>query len=149
TAPALWGAIDFCKAYQKANPSHVVVNVLATDGIPQECSPQAIGNANDAPAANFAGASSIASIAAYGVQGNPKILTFVIGVGDQVPNLDTIAAAGGTKKAFLVNDPKMGGQQFLDALNAIRGTTLQCSYQIPVPEAGTPDYNAVNVEYTP
>src|SRR5262249_20349432 len=89
TSAALWGAIEFCQKWQKANPTHVVVDVLATDGMPSECDPQGIGNSTDAPATSYATASSVAAIAAYGYQGSPKVVTYVIGVGDQVPSLDT------------------------------------------------------------
>jgi hypothetical protein len=136
TAPALQGGIDFCKTYAAANPSHTVVHVFATDGDPTECDPMAISP-------------DIANIAKAGATGNPKVLTFVIGVGSSVSNLDAIASAGGTQKAFIVDMGNQGQQQFLDALNKIRGTALACTYQIPQPMGQTPDYNQVNVTYTP
>src|SRR5262249_23594878 len=40
-------------------------------------------------------------------------------------------------------------QQFLAAMNAIRGAALGCVYQIPLPATGAPDYGKVNVVYTP
>ena len=40
-------------------------------------------------------------------------------------------------------------QQFLDAMNTIRGTALGCQYQIPAAKSGgTLDYGTVNVQYT-
>jgi hypothetical protein len=144
TAPALQGAIDHAKAWATAHPTHEVVVLFATDGLPTECTP------TDIP--------SIAQLAAAGLSGTPSIKTFAIGVfasadlqaGAQT-NLDQIAAAGGTQAAFIV-DTSMGNveQAFLQALNAIRGTKLACEYAIP-PEgdAGALDYNKVNVQYTP
>jgi hypothetical protein len=135
TAPALQGAIDHASAWGAAHPGDVTVVVLATDGEPEECDPQ------DLP--------SIDNIAAAGVAGNPKILTFVIGVGSSLSNLNGIAAAGGTTSAFIVDTSGNIGQQFLDALNMIRGSVLGCRYTIPLPTSGNPDFAHVVVTYTP
>ena len=135
TAPALQGAINHCKTWGTAHPDHVVITILATDGDPTACSPQ------DIP--------GIAAIAATGVSGTPKVLTFVIGVGSSLTNLNAIAQGGGTTSAFLVDTGGNVQQQFLDALNVIRGTALGCVYKLPSPDGGTPDYDKVNVQYTP
>ncbi len=139
TAPALQGAIDHAKTWAAANPTHKVVAVLATDGLPTECDPLDID--------------PIAQIAAEGV--NAGVLTFVIGVFNQNDdvaqmNLDAIAASGGTTNAFFIAGAADVTQAFLDALHAIQGQTLACEYQIPQPPDGSDlDYNEVNVEYTP
>ena len=139
TYPALAGAVQHCQTWGTAHPGHVMVALLATDGQPTECSPQ------DIP--------SIAKVAAAGVSGTPKVLTFVIGVNDapgSLANLNDIAAAGGTTSAFMVTTGSgTATAAFLAALNKIRGTALGCQYNIPVPEAGVPDYGKVNVVYTP
>src|SRR5262249_35853600 len=64
TAAALQGALDHSSSWASANPTHKVVAVLATDGLPTSCTPL------DIP--------GIAQIAAAGVNGSPSILTFVI-----------------------------------------------------------------------
>jgi hypothetical protein len=139
TSAALSGAIDAAKTYAAKNAGHSVVAVLATDGLPTEC---------DTNIAN------IANLAKAAAAGNPSIKTFVIGVFAQSEaaqaqsNLDQIAASGGTSKAFVVKTNQNVTQQFLAALNVIRGTALPCEYTLPVPKSGTPDYNKVNVEYT-
>jgi hypothetical protein len=134
TSAALQGAVQHATAWATAHTSDVVVAVLATDGDPTECDTNI---------------SDIDAIAAAGVNGKPKILTFVIGVGASTGNLNSIAAAGGTNTAFFVDTTKNVNQQFLQALNTIRGTALGCTYKIPLPTSGTPDYSSVNVEYTP
>ena len=134
TSAALQGAIDHAKAWSTAHTGHAVVVVLATDGDPTEC---------DTSIPN------ISAIAGAGVNGTPKILTFVIGVGSSLGSLNSIAAAGGTTKAFVVDTNANVNQQFLDALNQIRGTALGCNYKIPLPKSGTPDFSAVNVQFTP
>ena len=140
-APALQGAIDHAKAWAAAPPTHKVVALSAPDGMPTECSPLEIGG--------------IASIAASGASGSPEVPTFVVGVfGGNQPtakaNLDEIAAAGGTGQAFFIDAQGDVQQAFVDALNAIRGTSLACEYQIPPPPRGEKlDYGHVNVEHVP
>jgi Mg-chelatase subunit ChlD len=142
TAAALQGAIIEASAFAVANPAHSVVAVLATDGIPDECTP------NDIP--------TIARIAAQGLAGSPSIKTFAIGVfapsdvASGTAALDQIASAGGTQQPFVI---KFGSQdvetQFLAALSAIRGAALPCQYEVPLPDGGNADYGKINVQYTP
>jgi hypothetical protein len=142
TAPALTGAIAQARAWATAHPDHRVVSVLATDGLPTECTPTAIN--------------SVAALARAGVTGTPSINTFVIGVfgptdvSNGAPgNLDQIAAQGGTNKAFIVDTQKDVTTQFQAALDAIRGARLACQYQIPQPtNGGTLNYGQVNVALT-
>jgi hypothetical protein len=137
TSAALQGALDYCSAWAQdpAHASHVVVNVFATDGEPSEC---------------VMDQSTIDGIAAAAANASPKILTFVIGVGSALTKLNGIAAAGGTKKAFLLDTANPNVQsEFLAALNAIRGTALGCTYKIPQNDGGMTDLNKVNVQYTP
>jgi hypothetical protein len=135
TAPALQGAIQHATSWQVANPTHVAVVLLATDGEPEECSPTS-------PA-------QIGQLAAAAFMGNPSIATFVIGVGN-VNALNTIAQDGGTGQAFIVNTQQDVTMQFLAALAQIRGAALGCTYVIPQPTDGsTLDPSKVNVQYTP
>ena len=48
--------------------------------------------------------------------------------------LDQIASSGGTKTAFVIDTTKQDvEQQFTAALNAIRGASLPCNYEVPDP----------------
>ena len=76
------------------------------------------------------------AIAGAGYGHVPKILTFVIGVGSSLGALNGIAMAGGTNQAFIVDTNANVNQQFLDAMNKIRGAALSCEYIIPTPDAG-------------
>ena len=68
---------------------------------------------------------------------------------DAQTNLDTIASGGGTEAAFIIDTSQNVAEQFLDALNEIRGTALACEFQIPAPASGqTLDYGLVNVDFT-
>ncbi len=133
TYPALKGAVTFAKTFATQNPTHTVVVVLATDGVPTECDPQ------DIP--------TIAAIAKTAANGTPKVLTFVIGVGSELGSLNSIAASGGTKTAFLVDQGGNVVTAFEAALKAIEGQALGCTYAIPMPTNSQPmDYTKVNVK---
>jgi len=141
TSAALRGAIDHAGAWARQNASHRVVVLLATDGLPTECDP------TDIP--------QIAQIAGAGLRGAPSITTFVIGVFAPADaqqgqaNLDTIAASGGSQRAIIVDASQNVSRQFLDALNAIRGSSVACEFHIPTPRDGrTLDYGKVNMLYT-
>lgn len=134
TRPALTGAVDYAAAWAKAHPDHVTVVVLATDGEPTVCGTDT---------------AEIASIAAGGAKQTPKVLTFVVGVGQGFePVLDAIASAGGTEKAFVVDLSKDVGAQFAAAMDAIRGKAIDCTFTIPKPKDVALDFNKVNVTYT-
>ena len=135
TSAALQGTVDYAKAWAIAHPDHAVIAVLATDGVPSGC------NEN---------AGFINGIAATALAGVPSIKTFAIGVGSDLTLLQGIAAAGGTGQAFLIDTNQNATDQFLQALNEIRGAALSCAYLIPpAPVGETIDYGAINVQYTP
>lgn len=148
TAPALQGAIDHARTWAKAHAGHTVAVLLATDGLPTEC----IADPTNDPS----GINGVVTIAKAGVSGSPSIQTFVIGVFSQADdtmlnagsNLDQIATAGGTKSAHIVGSTGNVEQDFLDALDAIRGTRLPCNFQIPTPTSGTLQKDKVNVVFT-
>jgi hypothetical protein len=137
TSAALQGAVDHARAWAAdvAHAGHAVLVVLATDGAPTWCDENL---------------DHIDAIAASGLSASPSIRTFVIGVGDLRSNLDGIAKAGGTGAAYIVDTGSNVTDEFLKALNDIRGKTVGCSYAIPAPPAGQKlDYGLVNVTYTP
>lgn len=135
TYPALQGAIQYAKSYAVAHPTHTVVVVLATDGEP-----------NSSCDDNM---SDIANLSLVAAAGKPKILTFVIGVGSSLSNLNSIAASGGTTSAFVLDTGGNVVTQFEAALKAIQGKALGCQYAIPKPSDGKPvDYDKVNLQLT-
>ncbi|HEY1817118.1 MAG TPA: VWA domain-containing protein [Kofleriaceae bacterium] len=139
TWQALSGAVAHAKTWATAHPSDTVAVVIATDGEPE------------ASCGSDTNISSSVTVAQNAYAGTPKIPTFVIGVDDgtNLTNLNDLAAGGGTGSAFIVNAGGSAQQQFLNALNAIRGTAIGCTYQIPVPSMGMINYNQVNIIYTP
>ncbi len=131
TMPALQSAVQASTGYAAQHPDHKVIVVLATDGEPTDC---------DTSIAN------IANVAATGHNATPAVDTWVIGIGN-VANLDTIAAAGGTNKAIIV-DTSAGSQAFLDAMKSIKGQALGCEFLVPAPSGGgAVDPNKVNVTF--
>ena len=144
THAALQGAIEAAKKHAMANPGNVVAVVMSTDGIPFTN-----GQCNDSVPA-------IQALAAAGFAGTPSVRTFVIGVlspqdatAGAKATLDGIAASGGTTAASILGTSATTQQDFIAALQKIRGQSLPCELSLPVPEAGTPDYAKVNVVYTP
>jgi hypothetical protein len=134
TLPAMEGAIQYAQTQLTMHAGAKVAVVLATDGEPNDCN------------------STVADVSAAAAAVASKIPTYVIGVGSATGNLDAIALAGGTQKAFVVavGNPAQTATDFQAALAAIRGSQLACEYQLPQPPAGqTLDINNVNVEYTP
>ncbi len=140
TSMAIKGGLDLAKAYGTAHAGHALAIVLATDGLPTRCDPQ------DIP--------TLAGMCAAGLSGTPSVKTFVIGVFTPLEatqakaNLDAIANAGGSTKAFIVDPSGNLGADFSTALATVRGAALPCDYTIPPPNGGTQDFGKVNVEYT-
>ncbi len=132
TLPAMQSAAQASTVYAQQNPGRKLIIVLATDGNPNDCN-------STIPA--------VANVAAAAAMGAPPVNTFVIGIGN-IMGLDQIAAAGGTGQALVVN-PATAGQDFLDAMNKIRGQALTCAFKIPTPPTGEQvNLQQVNVRYT-
>lgn len=135
TRPALEGAINYAKTVEaKLAGKGKVAVVMATDGYPQDCNNNSI-----------ASASNVASGA------KATIPTYVIGVGNLLNDLNSLAAAGGTSKAYIVSTANQGavGNEFATALSQIRGASLACEYALPQPPQGqTIDFQKVNVQYS-
>lgn len=96
-------------------PEYKVVMLLVTDGLPE--APMSCPSAGCCPTLDDA-----ASAAQGCLNGDPRIQTYVLGVGPYLDNLNLIAAAGGTNSAYLVGTGDVASQ-VLQALNAIRGET--------------------------
>ena len=141
TGAAIRGACTYANGWKAQNPSHVVVVLLVTDGVPEtpssnRCNPPAsIQDATQAAQTCFGH--------------NPSLPVYVLGVGQALQNLNSIAQSGGTNQAYLVDSGDVTAQ-VLQALNAIRqDATIPCQLQIPVAAPGQPpvDLNKVNVSY--
>lgn len=124
-----------------ANVTRAVV--LVTDGVPQGCPGQ---NANNVELV-------AAAVRASGVR------TFVVGVqnpqgldgGENLDNLNIIAEAGGTERAFIVQtgDPVQTEAEFKAVIDGIRGVSVSCNIEIPLPPTGTEFIpEKVNVKYS-
>jgi hypothetical protein len=102
--------------------------VLVTDGVPQGCS----------------GVDDV-QLVADAVR-RSGIQTFVVGVanppgdnaGDNLANLNVVAAAGGTERAFIIatGNPAQTEADFKAVIDDIRGVALACNMEIPLPPVG-------------
>jgi hypothetical protein len=137
TAAALSGALQHAKEYAQNQPMHRVVAVLATDGLPTECTP--------------VDTDGVGMLAKTALSAAPGIATYVVGVfgpedTDARTNLNAWATAGGTQSAFIVDPTQDVAAQFLDALDRIRSGSIACEYQIPAsPQGSDLDLDRVNV----
>ena len=139
TGPALSGALEQARAWAASNPGRQVVTVLATDGFPTVCEPLEIPG--------------IADVASNANTGARPVRTFVIGVfgnadlgGDGQQRLDTIARAGGTNRAIVINTAGDVAEDFLEALNVIRNTAVSCEFRLS--DAAGLDFDRVNLQVT-
>jgi Mg-chelatase subunit ChlD len=118
TTAALTGAIQHARDWKTRNPMIPVFVLLVTDGEPGVAGSfwnpisNCVGTAQDVPATVAA--------AQAGATGNPPIKTFVLGVGPSLNNLNQIASAGGTDRAYLFSGNNVA-QEVVNALNTIRG----------------------------
>lgn len=135
TTAALAGAVEYAKGVNtKLAGKGKVAVVMATDGLPQGCSGDSISSA-----------STVASSA------KATVPTYVIGVGNLLNDLNALANAGGTSKAFIVSTANQAavGTEFSTAMSTIRGASLACEYGLPAAPAGqTLDFQKVNVQYS-
>lgn len=127
--PALGGAILKGIEVAQNNPGERSAVLLITDGAPEGPAPTCSGVDPEDPA-------EIAALAAAGVDFDPPVLTFVVGLpGVNQAFANQLAAAGGTEAAILVSNTNVE-VEFQSALSKVRGKAVSCEYQIPEQVAG-------------
>jgi hypothetical protein len=138
TTPAVTGALQYLRTRAMANPTRKEVLVMATDGLPTECTNNSIP-----AAAAVLGAANMAM---------PGISTYVIGIFAEAQRdrskdaLGQLATAGGTGEPFILTTGDDLTGQFLAKLNQIRGAELGCEFAIPKPMGNaTLDFDQLNV----
>lgn len=117
---ALTGAIQAAKAWQTAQttPGARGIVLFVTDAVPStSTSPTCMATLDATVAA-----------AAAGVAGTPSILTYVLGVGDLLTDLDSIAAAGGTGSAHIGQTSVAA--DILQELVGLRSYALPCLFTV-------------------
>jgi hypothetical protein len=141
TVPALQGAIRYATQWYDLHPERVAAVVLATDGFPSEC-----GTTADPIA-------PVLDVADDGVSQSPPIRTYVIGVFSQAEaeagasdSLNSIARAGDTEQAFMVDVNTDTTEAFLTALQEISATAIACQFLLP--EGREIDFDTVNLRLT-
>jgi hypothetical protein len=139
TGAAIRGACTYADQYQAANPARTTVVLLVTDGFPE--APVTSQNGGCTPSIPDAVQAAQTCVAA-------DLPVYVLGVGGRLANLNEIAVAGGTDRAYLVEGANVSSA-ILAALNEIRANAqIPCQLKIPPAPAGTNlNYETVNVGY--
>jgi hypothetical protein len=142
TGPALLGACSYARDYRETTDQHQVVLLLLTDGRPEAPSTCRGGLGQCCPSLEDAVQAADECLNTAGIR------TFVLGVGPRLDDLEQIATAGGTERAYLVEGGD-GGAEVLEALNRIRGNAaIPCELALPEPQPGDVlAYDEVNLEY--
>lgn len=142
SVPALTGALTYAQEWADEHPERPVVVVFATDGYPTD------PTAED-DACNDTAISSLEAVAKEFLEGDPRITTFVVGIGE-VSNLKRVAEAGGSNNAFFVNDCPTAVADLTTSLKRVANSPALCGFDIPEPPLGqTIDPDEVNVVFTP
>jgi hypothetical protein len=129
TDVALTGAIAGIRAWSEGKKNPKLAILLVTDRIPGiECIRPVLDGAIQA--------------ARDGVQGTPSVVTYVLGVRDQLDPLNQVASAGGTDHAYLVGTTAASGD-ILAQLDSIREVALPCEISVDKQHL---DQRDVNVE---
>jgi hypothetical protein len=144
TGAAIRGACSYAKEWKSAHPAHQTVILFVTDGEPKA----PVSCPSGAGAACCPTLSDAVEAASACLNGAPAIRTYVLGVGPFLSNLSQIAVAGGTQRAYLVEDGDVTAQ-VLSALNAIRGdAAIPCEFPIPeAPGGATLDLGRIGIAY--
>ncbi|HVW26342.1 MAG TPA: vWA domain-containing protein [Polyangiaceae bacterium] len=141
TLAVVQGTYAFVAPLAKADTGSKYALLLVTDGYPEGCSSD-----DDKIDTVVAAVKGFAN----------ELPTYVIGISnppggpDTVTNLNDIAAAGGTDRAFIIQtgDPTATVKAFQDAVSSIQMSQLSCDFEIPPPPAGQSfDPTRANVTY--
>ena len=132
----MYAALGGAEQWAQSNAdeaTHRTAVVLVTDGEPTTCNTDIAAIAGLAKAAHDA----------------KGVLTYAIGMpGSNATQLDKIAAAGGTDKAFLADAGALSAK-LIEALTSIQKAQIACTFDMPVASqpGDTVDPGKVNVNY--
>lgn len=140
TSVALDGALTWAAAHQALHVEGRTVVLFVTDGQPAGCDQRIAAITAIAESARRA-----SGVATYAVG-----LTDAMGEGLKRDDMNALAVAGGTERAFFIQDGPTAAEELLATLSEIRGLALPCDF--PMPEATSSgleiDPRLVNVTYT-
>lgn len=142
TLAAFQGVAHGVALHAAETPGELQSIVLVTDGVPENCA----DDENDVQVVANA-------VLASGVT------TYVVGVSNlpddnnanNLGNLHLIAEAGGTGQAFIIEtgDPAQTQAELKRVIDGIRGVSISCNIEIPLPPAGSEFVpERVNLTYT-
>ena len=138
TVPSLTAAIDHATAWAKAHPTHRWPSFTPRTGSPTAAAPPTPSNRR-------------LSVAARGAMANPPIPTYVLGVGPNLANLNSIAAQRRHQDGVPGRHLGQRGQPAERSAQppfAARPRSTARTSSPPPPKGQTLDPNLVNIEYT-
>lgn len=136
TAPALTNALELAGEHAEQHPERSVVVVLASDGMPTACAPT--------------DAAALATLAKRALRGPGHVRTLVVALnsltGADLSGFHAIAAAGGTRRALVIDPHANFSEQLSRALGAAAAERVACDLAVPAPPQNQRlDYDSVNV----
>jgi hypothetical protein len=128
TPGAIRGAATHAKAVTAMLDGGKTVLILVTDGVPNVCPHKPQNTTLDLENASIQ--ESITAAKEAKAQG---LLSYVIGVGDELDNLNAISQGFGAGNAIRIStsNPSKVGEDLLASLESIRGQVTSCSLRIP------------------
>jgi hypothetical protein len=138
TGPALAGALAHMKEWARAHPGRTPVVVLVTNGLPADCEPRRLAD--------------LEGLASEAFATEPRVRTFVValGAGTHQAELDALAKAGATTRAFAVDDRDIVNQ-VAQSLRVVTDARLTCDFdllRLDDPDASL-DSSKFALSYTP
>ncbi len=133
TYPALAGALSWATTQQAADPDSNYIAVLITDGDATQCTTD----------------TASLSALAQNAFNNSGVRTYTIGMdGANITALDSIAAAGGTTQAIVIQGTNQNNieAQLVSTFQGIASSNISCTF--PLPSSGNFDPNNVTMVRT-
>ena len=141
--PAIHGALLHAQKWQSANPQRAVAVALITDGYPTEC------DTDVSAIAQMVSEFYLGVQGTYNTVGKPAIRTYMVGIGVDKFNLNTVAQAGGTRQSLIVAAADEVAGALKNIVSAYQ-ITPPCQTALPSPPGGgvfNPD--KFKLTYTP
>lgn len=151
TLPALRGAVEYARELkQNSRDAHVAV-ILVTDGEPAVIPTGASEEDPNCPAGDSLQntVEGVAAVARAAYMGDPSIPIHVIGVGESLSSLETIAAAGGASLTLIgLDDPAQATATLRNRLEEIQVEGFSCDVAMPSPTSSEGlDPTKVNIDF--
>lgn len=151
TLPALRGSVDYALGLKHDNAGAHVAVILVTDGEPAVIPTGATVEDPNCPAGDSQQntVEGVAAVAHAAYASDLSIPVHVIGVGDSLSSLETIASAGGDSLTLIsLNDPAQATATLRNKLKEIQVEQFSCDMAMPTPTSSEGlDPTKVNIDF--